>query len=300
MEVVVHPEVQPLRDKVRALHEELRVTLDDWHRLCTEERPRLHALYHQHFGKLEHELQLSALKSAELFRRVELLSIKVQRGETLTRQIIDLINQVVDAEYSRLAMRIREAFEIDTELRERAATSGKSTASDAELASMYRTLAKQLHPDVASGSLATDSTIWHRVQQAYATKNVSQMKSLLSMLGAESILREGAEDWDMQRWSAEADRLATRVRVEQRKLNRLRSEEPFTLEAMLANEQQRERHQKELIALIEAKKRDIEENTLRYRELTGGLNPAEASQLKTQDDQRFEDDFLKNTYFGQR
>lgn len=300
MNVTLHPDVEPLRERLRALQAELRSALDDWHQLSTETRPRLQATYNQYFGDLERDLQVSALKSAELFRRVELLSIKVQRGETLTTHIIDLVNQVVDAEYARLAMRIHEVFELDAEKRERQNSSPEARNGEPELTAMYRTLAKQLHPDVASGSLATDPTIWHRVQRAYAAKNVSQMKSLLSMLGTETVLQNGSENWDLQRWHVEVERLETRVRVEQRKVRRLRSEEPFTLEAMLDSEHLRDRHRSDLLKAIHAKKRDIEENTIRYSELTGGMSPSDITALKTKDEQRFDDDFLKNTYFGQR
>ncbi len=282
------------------LRAELRESMDDWHRLSTEVRPRLHAQYHLHFGELERELQVVALRSAELFRRVELLSIKVSRGEVLTQHIIDLINQVVDSEYARFAMRIREAFDLDTEQRERASRSRDDQHTDGELVNMYRTLAKQLHPDSTGNDSADAVAIWHRVQQAYGAKNVSQMKSLLSMMGASDMLRGEASDWDLERWQQEVGRLETRLRVEHRKLRKLRSEEPFTLEHVIDDEQWRERHKWELEKAIAAKRHEIDENTSRYAELTGGMIPPGTELLKTKDEQTFEEDFLKNTYFGQR
>ncbi|MFN9952300.1 MAG: hypothetical protein ACK55I_04305, partial [bacterium] len=82
-------------------------------------------------------------------------------------------------------MRIREAFYMDVDQRERAAKAREEHAQDGELVKMYRSLAKQLHPDAGQGDSAESVAIWHRVQQAYTSRNVSQMKSLLSMLGAD-------------------------------------------------------------------------------------------------------------------
>jgi hypothetical protein len=296
----IHPEIEKLRSRLLQLRSELRETMDDWHRLSTEVRPRLHAQYHQHFGELERELQYTALRSAELFRRVELLSIKVSRGEVLTEHIINLINQVVDSEYARFAMRIREAFDLDVEQRERAATSRQDDAHNGELVNMYRTLAKQLHPDSARDASADSLAVWHRVQQAYSAKNVSQMKSLLSMMGAEDVLRSEATEWDLERWQLEVERLETRLRVEHRKLRKLRSEEPFTMEHVIDDEQWQIRHRRELEQAIASKQHEIRENTSRYAELTGGSVPPGTELVKTKDEQSFEEDFLKNTYFGRR
>ena len=300
MAITIHPSIEPLRSRLLELKAELREVMDDWHRLSSEVRPRLHAQYEVHFGGLERELQLTALKSAELFRRVELLSIKVSRGEVLTQHIIDLINQVVDSEYARFAMRIREAFDMDINQRERAAKSREEHLQDGELVKMYRSLAKQLHPDSTGDESGDAVAIWHRVQQAYSSKNVSQMKSLLSMMGADEVLRAEATDWSLERWQQEVLTMETRLRVEQRKLRKLRSEEPFTLEHVLDNEQWRQQHKRELEQAITSKQHEITENTTRYAELTGGLLPPGTETLKTKVEQSFDEDLMKNTYFGQR
>jgi DnaJ-class molecular chaperone len=197
-------------------------------------------------------------------------------------------------------MRIREAFDLDVEQRERAATSRQDDTHNGELVNMYRTLAKQLHPDSAHDASADSLAVWHRVQQAYAAKNVSQMKSLLSMMGAEDVLRSEATEWDLERWQLEVERLETRLRVEHRKLRKLRSEEPFTMEHVIDDEQWQIRHRRELEQAIASKQHEIRENTSRYTELTGGSVPPGTELVKTKDEQSFEEDFLKNTYFGRR
>lgn len=302
MSITVHPDIAPLRERLRELRLELRNAIDDWHRLSTEVRPRLHALYHVHFGELERELQQSALSAAEMFRRVELLSIKHERGEQLTQQIVDLINEVVDKEYARFAMRVKEAFEMDQRQRDDAERSRAGQTSDHELVSMYRTLVKQLHPDVAEkhDDDASDSIVWHQVQSAYASRNAGQLRSLLAVLGAEETLTRESDDWAIDRWRHEVEEIERRLGVELRKLRRLRSEEPFTMERDLDDEAWRIRHRDDLMRAIARKKDELRESERRYAELTEGLAPRGENPTKSKEERSFDEDFMTNTYFGQR
>ncbi|MBU3678641.1 MAG: hypothetical protein FGM32_03425 [Candidatus Kapabacteria bacterium] len=302
MSITVHPDIAHLREHVRELRRELRSVIDDWHRLSTEVRPRLHAIYHAHFGELERELQQSALSAAEMFRRVELLSIKHERGEQLTQQIVDLINEVVDKEYARFAMRVKEAFEMDQRQRDDAERTRTGQTSDHELVSMYRTLVKQLHPDVADTSKndAEDGGVWHQVQTAYASRNAGQLRSLLAVLGADEALTREADDWGIDRWRHEAEEMERRLGLEQRKLRRLRAEEPFTMERDLEDEGWRNRHRDELVRVIARKKDELRESERRYAELTEGLVPRGQNPTKSKEERSFDEDFMTNTYFGQR
>lgn len=302
MSITVHPDIAPLRERLCELRLELRNAIDDWHRLSTEVRPRLHALYHTHFGELEHELQQSALAAAEMFRRVELLSIKHERGEQLTQQIVDLINDVVDKEYARFAMRVKEAFEMDQRQRDDAARARNGQASDNELVSMYRTLVKQLHPDVAEAhdDDAKDGGVWHQVQSAYASRNAGQLRSLLAVLGADEALTREADEWGIDRWRHEVEEIERRLGLEQRKLRRLRAEEPFTMERDLDDETWRTRHRDDLARAIARKKDELRESERRYAELTEGLVPRGQNPAKSKEERSFDEDFMTNTYFGQR
>ncbi len=296
---VLHPEIEQLKRRYHETRSALRDVIEQWHVLSNEVRPRLTATYDRYFGELERELQFASLESAELFRRVELLSIKVARGEKLTTEIIDLINQVVDKEYARFKRRLREAFNMDTEQRERSAQLRVDAHDDEELVKMYRTLVKKLHPD-AAGESAPGTEAWHRVQNAYRDRNVSQLRSLLAFFGVGDTSDQQTNTWDHDRWTCEVQALESRLHVEQRKLARLQGEEPFAIESSLTDEVWREQHFATLRASIRAKLKEIDENNEHYRELTGGSVPLGSDALKSTEEQGFEEDFMKNTYFGQR
>ncbi|MCX6141085.1 MAG: hypothetical protein NTX15_09700 [Candidatus Kapabacteria bacterium] len=295
----IHPEIEQLKRRYLEAQGALRTVVEDWHSLSTEIRPRLNAMYDQFFGELERELQFKSLASAELFRRVELLSVKVARGEVLTPEIIDLVNSVVDKEYARFNRRLREALHMDTEQRERAAQQRVDLHDDEELVQMYRTLVKKLHPD-ASGQNSPGSIEWHRLQNAYKNRNVSQLRSLLAVLGAGDTEDEITNGWDLDRWIHEVHTLENRLHAEERKLIRLRGEEPFVISEELDNDEWREQHRRELLAALEVKDKELAENRVRYRELTGGDVKGGTNADASEVDEKFDQDFMKNTYFGQR
>lgn len=296
---VLHPEIEAMKQRHANARVALRAALDEWHRLSTEERPRLTHAYAQHFGELERELQYKALDSAELFRRVELLSIKVARGERLTKEIVDLVNTVVNREYAKFRRRVREAFDMDAEQRERAAEHRETVQDDEELVKMYRTLVKRMHPDTA-GADAPGSEAWHTMQNAYRDRNVSQLRSLLAVLGVDDETSSDTSAWDVERWTVETDLLERRLDVERRKLDRLRRQEPFTYAADLDSDAWRAQHAEDLRNAIAAKDKEIAENREHYREITGGDVPPGTDVVRTADERTFDEDFMKNTYFGQR
>jgi hypothetical protein len=294
-----HPEYEALKRRHAEAREALRSALDEWHRMSTEIRPHLTHAYATHFGELERELQFKALESAELFRRVELLSIKVARGEKLTPEIIDLVNTVVDREYAKFRRRVREAFDMDAEQRERSAVRRETGDDDEELVKLYRTLVKRMHPD-AAGANAPGTEAWHTMQNAYRDRNVSQLRALMAVLGVEDGQGADTSSWDLERWTVETDLLERRLDVERRKLERLRRQEPFTYALDLEDASWRERHAAELRKAIAAKDKEIAENREHYREITGGDVPSGTDVVRSAEEQTFDEDFMKNTYFGQR
>lgn len=296
---VVHPDIKRLRAQCIDLRGRLRAAAEEWHHLSTKERPRLTSMYDLYFGDLEKAYQRLSLDDAELFRRIELLSIKVARGEVLTPEIIDYVNRVVDREYERYRRRVREAFDMNSVEREEAARQRAHAPADEELVKMYRTLVKKLHPD-AVGDQPDLENMWQRVQDAYAERNVSQLRGILAMLDADVVEETSMDGWDVQRLQREADTLASRLRVEERKLARLRATEPLSIADKIEDGDWRAAHKQELEQRLAAKRKDYDDHRQRYMEITGGKVVPGTDPTKTPDEEQRDRDFMENTYFGQR
>ena len=296
---VIHPEVLQLQRQCIDLRGRIRAAVEEWHQSSTVERPRLAALYDRYFGSLERDYQRLAVQTAELFRRVELLSIKVARGERLTPEIIENVNRVVDKEYARFHRRLHEAFDMTAEQRNAESAERPGQHDDDELVKTYRVLVKKLHPD-AVGQTADVDPLWQQVQDAYTTRNLQHLRSILSMLEADVSHDQPTQGWSIERLQREVGLLTSRLDMEMRKLARLRASEPLSLADRLVDPSWRDAHELDLRSRFVAKQREYDETQRRYIEITGqqvipGVNPNRSAEER--DEER---DFMENTYFGAR
>lgn len=283
----LHPEINELRQRCATLRAELTEVLKEWHRLSVVERPQLLSAYDTHFGMFEADRQAVAFKSAVLFRKIELLMVKISRGETITSQIVDLVNTVVEKEFERVASS------------EQRVASESSGVVNGELVPMYRTLAKKLHPD-AVGEDPFLRSLWERVQTAYADKDAYQLQRLLELLVNENGQNQVTDTWGLERWRAEERKLSTRLRMEQRKLERLRTEEPFSIADEITDEVWIKQHTTDLEADLASHRAVYEERQKRYNELTANVLQSTDPTPDEKERQQFNNDFFDNTYFGGR
>jgi len=296
---VLHPEIQQLQRQCSDLRGRIRAAVEEWHQRSTVERPRLAALYDRYFGALERDYQRLAVQTAELFRRVELLSIKVARGERLTPDIIENVNRVVDKEYARFHRRLHEAFDMTSEQRNAQAAAQAEQHDDDELVKTYRVLVKKLHPD-AVGQASDVDPLWQQVQDAYTSRNLQHLRSILSMLEADVSSDQTTQGWSIERLQREVGLLTSRLDMERRKLTRLRASEPLSLADQLTDASWRDAYELDLRARLVAKQREYDETQRRYIEITGsdvipGVNPNRSAEER--DEER---DFMEHTYFGAR
>jgi len=268
--------------------------------MSAHQRRSLTTTYDFHFGSRERDLQRAAIEAAEIQRRVELLNLKFTRGESLTSEVIDRVNLMVDREFERFHKRLREAFDMTRAERDHAIAERGDEAADGELTSLYRALVKKLHPDV-NQTADEQRNAWQRVQDAYQERNVSQLRSLVSLLEADDASIElDAARTDVDELRSIVAALENSCDVERRKIERLRAEEPFCIAHELTNPEWLAAHAQQLDADLATKKREIVEAQGMYRTLTNGGAVPGTNMLKTKDEQTFDSDFMDNTYFGQR
>jgi len=294
----LHPDAQRLRERATELRSALREAAERGHRMSTQERPRLLALYDELFGELERELQDLALRCAELGRRVELLTVKVARGESITPEIVDLVNKVVDKEYARFHQRLREAFDMTSSQREDIAQARLGAEPDTELVDMYRTAVKRLHPDVAKPS-AEDAELWHRLQDAWEQRDASKLRTIVTMLGADEPDADVSANRGIDELQRDVEQLEAKLRAEERKIRRMEGQEPFVFASEINNEAWKRNHRAELETSIAAKKKELDDHKRNYRDLAGG-DIAEGTDLRPKEDVDFNKDFRDNTYFNNR
>lgn len=294
MSLALHAQAETLRNEIRALRRSLLWCQEEWHAMSVVLRERLTKTYHTAFGDIEADIQRLALEHAELFRRVEILTIKHDRGEVITAAIVEHVHHIVDREYRRFRERIRHAAKEEAPAESDVGGEGL----DEEVVHLFRVVAKRLHPDMNGGQANDD--LWHRARRAYEGGDLRTLKAIEEGTASGDTL----DDDDIETLTLIAERLTGRLAAEQKKLARLRTEEPFTLEHVLEDEQWRLLHRTTLEHQRDAWRRAIDQARERYAELTSGIDDAQsvARRAPGNDDAKTanNDDFMESTYFGFR
>lgn len=292
-QIASHPEIERLRRLCEEHRTVIRACLEEWYELTVSTRPRLLEAYHSEFGLLEQQRQRLTLERSELFRRIELLCIKLQRGEKITEEIVQTVNSVVDLEFSKIRRRLEQA-QTSTPVPQ----APLQRVDNNELVKMYHVLAKKIHPDAVGQS--NTSKDWHALQRAYQERDAKRLSALMITLGANDQNTETNRGWSIEQWCDEELRMGVRRRIEERKLARLKREEPFTLEECLDNSEWIARHRKHLEQDIQVIVNELTEKRELFAQLTYGILPAGNVPNKTNEEKVFAEDFMKNTYFGNR
>lgn len=217
MHPIPHPEIEQLRQRCRELQEALQQTLQELFYLRTEVYPQLRRRYEHLFQDLERERHRVCLQAAQLRRRVELLLLKLQRGEPLTERTFALVEHIVEREFARFQQQ------------EHPAEASPAPPKDSpELPKLYRLLVKRLHPDATGAETEEFRRYWAALQQAYQERNLGQLRQLYCLLCGEP-LETAAVPEDAEALRRSIRQLEQRLAVERQRLESLRTEEPFCL-----------------------------------------------------------------------
>ncbi len=273
--LILHPktvELRARRDRMRARLAELvgeRLTI------LYEELPRLRYLYSEHFGALERAIEEKTLEMSERKRMVELFVLKLDRGQKLDRETINLTLKAVYREFARMRGQIermvgkeakREGI-IGGSVSNGAATfkrvaSGREERSRdrrIEMKKLYRVLAKRLHPDVAGENDQLTTTYWDIACRAYEREDLDLMRTLVNVI--ETGAEVGSKRGDLDA-AEEIVRLIGLIGDEESRLQELRSSEPYSTRNKLEDDGWIEGMRDRLRERI----REIEEKTAEYNE----------------------------------
>lgn len=236
-----NPVLSDLKSRLGGLKSQALELLDVWHRYHTDERSRIMFVYDNIFGDLEEELDNKAESAALLERKLELINLKIRKGEKLTGTSLKFVDSVLQKERNR---RNTDSNPVQR-VQEKASNNSDSFASklnlecevnDAyELPQLYRQLVKKLHPDI-SGDTEYFQRYWDNIQFAYKSKDLQRMRVFYDALCVED------ENYNFPDKKTAEISLKTRIRSlemyvdrEKKKIIELKNQEPFNFEDKLSD-----------------------------------------------------------------
>lgn len=303
--IIQHPDSDKLRTQYRDLQHDLRVILEEWFELNNTVRPELIKKYDELFGEREVELQKVTLVAEEIQRRVELFTMRAQRGAEFTAEEVQRIHEMVDNEFRKFTKRMNEAFTMSADEREQQSSlkhEKQQQEKGTEINKLYRAIVKHLHPDI-NGENPDFKRLWNNVQEAYTEKNISKLRTYYNILCIEEqILNEVITDEQgLEKLRSEVRQLEMKVDYERRKLQRIKTEEPFTFAELMKDDTWIEQQHTKLQKLIQTKQRQTQLAEEQLQAILGSKwDEYKKQNPKTKEQFDFQDDFLENTYFSMR
>jgi hypothetical protein len=176
-----HREGVALRAENEALHEELVKLVTDRDYLTTTVLPAIEAEYNLKIGGLEYEAFILECQVRRARQRLELARSYVNRNERIP---LASIESTLDEEFSQWQAKIEEMWLALEAARAFEQAPRLSAAETRELQTLYRRLAKRLHPDLNPRQTERERDLWLQVADAYRDGALEELRALSLLLDA--------------------------------------------------------------------------------------------------------------------
>lgn len=242
--LILHPDIHNRRQRIAAHRHELATLFAERLKLNFEILPQLRQTVAELFGDLERKIQERTLEMSERRRMVELFSIKLDRGQRIDARMVELVMKAVHNEFGRVRRRMRQ--ELDSEAirdggfrihRRRAEhTSDSPRQAEREVQTLYRQLAKRLHPDVNRAADELADKYWEVVQQGYHRGDLAILRTVANVLEAANSIHATPMEF-ADSLAAEERQLLAALKSERRVVAALKSQEPYSIREGLSDPQ---------------------------------------------------------------
>lgn len=174
LEIVIDSEVERLTNEIKNLKDELMRLIDEKHELLNKICPHLQAIYYENFGVLETETAMYDEKIRVLQRKLELIRQSTNRGETPDlAEINRQIKLETTAPLLEMAAAEGEAYvQIIEDIVKEAVIPDNSE----ELKSLYKKIAKALHPDLHPAFTEQENRLFVDAITAYKNGDIDTIR----------------------------------------------------------------------------------------------------------------------------
>lgn len=232
--IAPHPEAVALRVETNALREELAKLITDRDYLTTTVLPTIEAEYNLKIGGLEYEAFILECRVRRARRRLELARSYLNRSERIPPAVIE---SVLDDEFREWRIKIEEmrrsleaayAFE---------RASCLSASETRELQTLYRQLAKRLHPDLNPLQKERERNLWLQVAEAYRNGELEELRALNLLLDTETSAPDASDARPSMLDALRRRRDELRAHIERAlaQLAHIKSTPPYTLRRKLCD-----------------------------------------------------------------
>lgn len=235
MSIIVHPEVQKLKDRLAEL-------IYEHENLISHSCPLIERRYVLEFGIYEYELYLLEFDISKLKRKLQLMRMEINHENKIDLEKIDNILSEEFEEYEQqLKAQIEEINYLkSTEIKQ------LSDEDSRKLKKIYRILIKKLHPDLNPNQRFYEKNMFLRATKAFQNGDLSDLEALLAL----------TDDGEIEEES-EIDDLKRLIGDFEEKIEKIKQDYPYNKKELLVVDEKCRQYKNMLVELIHDRQDDI-------------------------------------------
>lgn len=251
--IIILPELEELKAEVERLRTELSMLMLERDELKFVICKNIEAEYMLKLGGLEYKAYEAQCNVLRLKRQLELMQARLNRQESIVMAVIETILNTEFAEYQK---KLDEQVGKMNEAIERSNADVLSEEETKELKKLYRKIVKALHPDMNPNITDAQRQLFDNAVMAYKNGNLDALRAIAGMIGD--------ADLQVNQTDAKARLLEEKKSLEKllenarEEIQTIKSEYPYTMKELLADDEK-----------VEARKRELELIISKYEEIAG-------------------------------
>lgn len=180
--LALSPEAEKRRERYDELSDEFIKLVSEREELVGTVIPNVEAEYQLKIGRKEYELFCLKVEISRIKRKIDLVQACVNRGQ---KADLKVINGQLDEEFEQWRKDMEELGE-KVKRAEAFHDADKMSAKAAErLRSLFRSMVRQLHPDINPDWTEEAKHLWMRVVEAYERADLKELEVLATLVEGE-------------------------------------------------------------------------------------------------------------------
>ena len=249
--IIIFPDFEKLKSEVEKLRIELSMLVLEKDELLFVECKNIETAYMLAVGGLEYKAYEMECSILRLKRKLDLIQAKKNRQEKI---VLQKIEETLNIEFEEYQAKLNEQMEKMNEALTRSNCKTLTEDENNELKKLYREIVKALHPDLNPGLSNEKIKLFHNALLAYKNGDLTGIRIINTMV-SQPVLPDKSSD--VISWLAkEKERLCDMLKKTNENIEKIKSEYPYTMKALISNTQK-----------IDELKAELEEKIDKLKEL---------------------------------
>lgn len=244
--VILFPDFEKLKNETEKMRTELSMLLSECDELQFVICKNIETEYMLKLGGIEYKAYEAQCTALRLKRKIELIQAKKNRQEKI---IISALEEALDNEFAEYQKQLNEQIDKMNDALKRSKSEVLSDEDSKELKKLYRKIVKVLHPDINPDVTKAQVQLFDNAVTAYKSGDLGTLRIINEMVGNNPLPEQHKDA--MTQLAQEKERLQGLLKSITESIEKIKTEYPYTMKAILEDEEKTEQKKRELEGVLE-------------------------------------------------